>query len=317
MKYFFGVVLVFVVIYMLYIPVAYLGYARAEDSEFSELLLSKAVDYAGEAAMAACIELNDLDMNYIESDNVLMTPINAIDSFASLICLSYGLPQSDFNKNSIINSIPAMILAAYDGYYIAEWQESENGEQSLMWKPKRAYVIDSDTDNPDKGTLYNVSLSSDDWYSVNKQTLAVTNGTGALPYSREEIIQHINRVVNRDITTVLARYSLENNKQSMQSFYLPFSADTYGVNRIEKPCLIVIMQDVDIDGVRPLNVSTVNGMKVSQKRVVIGWTDGSGYKYYCYSGKADSTAQGWIIQNGVMFDTIQDAALAGYLPYIK
>jgi hypothetical protein len=48
--------------------------------------------------------------------------------------------------------------------------------------------------------------------------------------------------------------------------------------------------------------------------MVVGWTDGAGNRLYCYSGQADTTARTWIQLNGVVFDTVEQAARTGSIP---
>ena len=317
MKMFFGIILVFVVMYMFYLPVTYLKYAREADAEFSALLLSKAVDYAGEAAMSACIEVAHIETEYTDSYHMIMWPERASDAFASLLCLSYGLPITEWNIESIKQKIPVMVLAVNDGYYIAQRQESGNGESALMWNLKKPYVIDTNPESPNAGMIYGVELGRDVWRSVNKQTLALNMGRNynALPFNQETMLQHINLAINRDITAVLTRHAIENGGSNVQSFHLPITANAIGVRRVEKPSLIVVMRDFDLDGTRPVDLSVVSGTMVEQRRIVIGWTDGMGNRYYCYSGQADSAAQTWIQINGIVFDTVEQAARAGYLPF--
>jgi hypothetical protein len=316
MKAFFGIIIVFAVLYMFYLPIAYIQYAREADAEFSALLLSKAADYAGEAAMAACIEVAHIETEYTDEHFMVMWPERALDAFAAVLCLSYDLPVTLWNIDTVKQKIPVMVLATNDGYYIAERRESGNGESSLMWGLKKPYAVDTDPANPNAGTMYGVELGMDLWRSVNKQALMYTEGRnyGALPFDRETMLQHINLAINRDVTAVLARHALENGGTTAQGFHLPVSANTIGVRRVERPSLIVILQDVDLDGRRPVDLSVVSGMMVEHRRMVIGWTDGAGNRFYCYSGQADETAQTWIMLNGVVFDTVEQAARAGYLP---
>jgi len=322
MKYFFGLLLIFVILYMFYFPIAYFSYIRDEEADFSELLLSKAVDYAGEAAMAACLGTDDIELDYINSDSMVLSPENASSTFANVMCLSYGLLASEYNIQDILTKVPVMVLAANDGYYIASWQKYGDGmklddDMKLVWQPKKAYVIDTNPDDRNNGILYGVELSMRKVNILNKQTLSLSTNDNydGLPFNKEMMIQNVNRCINKDVNAVLARYAIEWKKDSVQSFYLPFSAGTVGVNRVEKPSLIVVMRDIDIDGIRPRNVSTVNGMKVTQKIIIVGWTSGNGVKYYCQSGYIDSAAQGWIEQNGVIFYSAEEAAKEGYLPY--
>ena len=317
MKNFFSIILIFVILYMFYFPVAYLKYARAEDEEFSELLLSKAVDYAGEAAIAACLENEDIELDYSYADYMVISPERAAYIFASALCLSYGFPQTDYNLDSIVNKIPAMVFAVYDGYYIAEERETGNGEAALRWGLKRPYLVDTDINNPNAGTLYGVELGMRTVSIVNKSTLSVTKHDtyAGLPFDKEIMLQHINREINRDVNEVLKRYAVNNNKPNIQSFYLPVSAGTAGVRRIERPSLIIVMQDMDIEGIRAADLSVISGMTAAEKRVIVGWTDGAGRKYYCRQDTAVDSAQLWIQQNGKFFDSTEDAAREGYLPY--
>ncbi len=318
MKNLFSVLLIFVVLYMFYIPITYLKYTREEDVEFSALVLSKAVDYAGEAAISACMTRSDLEMQYTDDDYLQLTPDKAANAFASTLCLSYGIPAVKSNIDEIITKIPTMIFAVNNGYYLAEWQNIADDGMELMWQPKRAYIVDTSPDTSSSGMAYGVELNMGAVNIVNKQILSITHSTSynGLPFDKEAMLQYINRTINRDVNAVLTRYAINWNKDIVQSFYLPVSGGTTGVRRIEKPGLLIIVQGLNLDGIAAHNLSVINGMQITQKRTVLGWTDGNGRKYYSYSDKVDSTAKSWIAVNGVMFGSIEEAAGDGYVPCV-
>lgn len=317
MKHFFAILLSFVLLIIFCLPVVVLNYIKNEENEFNNAVLSAALDYAGEAAMNACAA-ESLEIEYEDIDSMILTPENAIEVFAATLCVSYNMPVTKINTDMIKNSISVMLLAANDGYYIAEHQKVDDyGDYELLWSPKKAYLIDTNPNNAD-GYAYGVELGLKRASIINKSTLTYTktNSYAGLP-SAEIIYQLINRAINRDVNAALARYAASRDEESFESFYLPVSdSGISGVNRIERPTLIILLHNFSINGSVPADYTSVNGMRISAKNYVVAWTDNAGNKYYS-SEELNAAAASYAALNGVIFDSAAEAAKAGYYPFIN
>jgi hypothetical protein len=192
-----------------------------------------------------------------------------------------------------------MVLCENDGYYLAEHVQTADGGSRLMWHMKRPYIIEYG------GYTYSVTLDMTSISRVDDATLAFTPlSPGASPFSREQILQHVNLQLNREIRGALERFALSRNLGQYQIFYLPIAEG--GVSRVERPSLITVLQDVRHPHGQRLSLSTVSGFKVTDRRVVTAWTDAHGNKWYAYAFAGAGA--------GEVFATIDEAARAGYSP---
>lgn len=310
MKNTFGIVVIFAILMIMYLPANLLRAAKSEEAELNGKILEAIVDYAGEAAMASCIEEN-IGTEYSDLDSIIFTPEHALDTFTTSLCISYDIAVSEENKAMIANAIPAMVLVTNDGYYIAQQQEIDSeATLELVWGIKKPYLIDIGT-----STLYNVKLSKSSGYAINKNnyTYTLVKDTSSFP-SDEITYQQINLAINKDVNLALARYCEHFNETAMESFYLPVSNSVSGVNRIERPTLIVLLHNLTIAGMKIQDYISISGMNVVKKDYCVGWTL-NGVKYYTYKELTGSNAS-LAKDNGVVFGSAAEAAAAGYIPYL-
>jgi hypothetical protein len=291
--------------------VAYPIYAKAEEEEFAGLVLHKAADYAAEAAMAACMEISDVELEYSAESVLTLSPLQAADTFSAVMCIAYGIPPTERNTDEVLSKTPMMMLVENDGYYIGEQAAAtDEGDEILAWHLKHPFSIERG------GYTYGVEMNRVYWRRVNNATMDLVEGEGylGLPFSDEEMFQKINRDMNRDATAILGRYAMRNNLPEYQRFYLPFSQGKAGVNRIERPTLIAVLDGISLDGGKPLSLSVVSGLKAIQRTRVVAWTDGSGIRWYAHEWRTDEADRLLIHENGEIFDTVEQAAKAGYVP---
>ena len=193
---------------------------------------------------------------------------------------------------------------------LAEHRDTGNGETGLVFGIKRPYVIDTNPETMDAGILYGVDLALTRWYAVDKQTLSMAEGYdyAALPFGREQVYQWVNRDIGLTVNAALERYALRYGLPQVQRFYLPLAPGSSGVLRVERPALIVIVEGLSLDGSSKYSYSAVNGIAVSNRWFVYGWTDDTG-QWYAY---ADVTGD----IEGDLFLSPEDAARAGYWPWL-
>lgn len=311
MKTIFSVIVLLMLALTFTFIVAYPIYMNAEDEEFAGLVLHKAADYAAEAAMAACMEISDVELEYSMETALTLSPMKASDTFSAVMCIAYNIPPTERNTSEVLSKMPVMLLAENDGYYLGEQAAvSDEGEEVLTWHLKHPFSIE-------RGAYtYGVEMGRQYWRRVDNVTMTLVEGEGylGLPFSDEEMFQRMNRDMNRDITAALGRYAAQNNLPEYQRFYLPFSQGKSGVNRIERPTLIAVLDGISLDGGKPLSLSVVSGLKAIQKSRIVAWTDGAGIRWYAHEWRTDAADRELIHENGEVFDTVEQAAKAGYVP---
>lgn len=320
---------IFAIFILMVLLIVYRNMLVVLDKDFQELRLSQAVEYAAEASFAQALQVEDLGMQYEDLDAVIISPGDCLDTFKSLICLSYNMVPSEENLNFIEAYIPVAVLACNDGYYITTIAENDP-TLPLKWSLKKPYVIQ-------KGNVYYaVKLHNREWLSVNNNTLEVKSDgkdwveSGGPFYasglSAEEMEKQVLTEVNNLITKDMAHQIKKRNTVRYQksdgsyaeveipwnyTFYLPSETTKTGVNPIKRPSFLIFMQGVDFAGTSKLDVVSVAGLTTTKKKVIVGWQDNSGKKYYCYEGQQPSGINQSLVR---MFDSMEEAARAGYWP---
>lgn len=314
MKNFFSLILVLVVIYMSFLPQTILERQRRDDMELQTRLLSAAIDYAGEAAAVTCIDRETIATDY-STQNIVFTPDKAATMFATSMCISYGMPATDDNIKAVLRCVPAMVLATNDGYYLAEWMKVSNAsdaEYVFAWQPKRPYIHDA----PDTKVVYGATMDNTSVVTVNETNLSAAVSTNS-PYSDEVALQIVNYSLNSAVNAALQRYCDIYNKDKVEAFYLPLSAEGVGgVSQVSSPTFIALVRDWDLAGYQKINSAVVSGLSIDKKVYLVGWTDTDGLKYYARADRLTESQKALVNSNGVLFKSTDAAVKAGYMPYI-
>lgn len=297
------------------------------EEQLNETRLIKATEYAAEAAFLNSITISENLTTYGELGVTLLTQ-DTMRTFYDMMELSYDMVRCESNDLVIEDSIAVMCLAGNDGYYITDMIKDGPNTTGLKWTPKLPYSISLKRAVGTKEDTLSVSLASERWWMMSNKKL-----TSGWQYSENNTIwqnpEDINgetvsltrtfadSIVSSTLTNAIA-YRLSDEKFNSRpykdgySVYLP-AINTYtGINKISSPSLIVIISHADYSQYKGL-CSAMQGLKVSWKPKVIGYVNDYGEKKYCYEGQS-SYAQG---TNSIkMFDSVEAAAKAGYMPDI-
>lgn len=289
------------------------------ERDFENIRLRYAVDYASAAAFQSTLEAEDIGLDYTDLDSVTINPTTCLDTFKSLMCLSYGMSMSAENFALLENYIPTAVLATNDGYYIASMQEidttpmdtTKGGEYKLTWSLKKPYAIERGN------TLYATNLANESWTSVEDSSsggVVIQQGdTYEGGIDAKEIIKAVNHKISGDISYIVRERNKVSNKIGLDNlFFSPSEVTQSGINAITKPTLLIMMQGVDFAGSQQLSTVSVGGFKTIHKSVVLGFTDVDGIKYYCYEHQATPEQ----LDNAEdFFNSVEEASQAGYYPH--
>lgn len=312
----------FAAIFMLYLLVFFYQTEKTNARQLEELKFRYAVDYAVEGAFRATLSIDDLGMDYTNLGDVKLNPSMALETFKAIMCLNYDMALSEENYGFLETHIPTGVIFTNDGYYILEKVEKNNpltievgGDYALQWSVKRPYTVVTG------GYTYGTSIYSDAWIGVKNDggTLVMESGdnfTSPRPtgLTRKRVREEISKQVTEGINRQIYLRNLENtNKGKVPMFYLPSSDTTTAINNIKRPTLLMLVQGLDISGVGKMDAMSVGGNRVDRRRVVVGFEDG-GKKFYCYEKQLPEEK---INNSKEFFQTLEDAALAGYIPHLE
>ncbi len=307
-----GIALFICYFYIAGLIVAFSSYIKNDIQEFEQLKLSYAIDYASDAAIQALLDSKDLAMDYLDQDFMTLDPNLALDMFIDVFLYNYGLSIDETNRSHVkLNFIPAFTVATFDGYYLAtprlikndnNYPEEaiKNGDWDLVFSPKIPYIYEAG------GACY--ALNMDGSYAL-KMTGAILSKHNGLPpnmTTQDDVRIEINKIISTDIAYTIDKLN-ETNPNWANSFYIPGTLTTYsGVNPIEGPSVLTLVQNVDLTTSEPIAAFSVAGSKLHKANMVAGYTK-AGVKTYCYANKIDPT---FVIEN--LFSNVREAALAGY-----
>ena len=335
MKRAFGVVCIICVVYLAALMVGFYQYIIKEQNEIEQLILSYAIDYSADGAMAEVLNSRDINNDYMDVTELKIDPNVVLDSFLDIFCINYDMGRSAEAKKYVAqNFIPVACVAGFDGYYIARLQPIksefdgyypgdmlENSRWDLIFGPKMPYTY----------TKYGKSFA----LNMGMEYAYTTSGgkyEGQLPeLSKQAGLIKINRILSNSIGNAISSANQTNTNWEHQ-FFMPSQLSTYyGTNPIKGPSFIVLVQNVDLRTTKPISGFSISGSKVEKERLVVGYIRNE-IKYYCYAdmipGLDTDNASGVMTfqddwdEVDVLdsFTSVEEAAKAGYycdLKYMK
>lgn len=130
------------------------------DSLSEQTRINNALDTATSDAVDTLIELNDEFYALYEGETISVTPTiakEAINSFFNTLAVNYTLPftaDEKFAENYFSPYIPAVVVVAYDGFYIYSVEESSSGTYEYVLSPKIPYAYE------ENGYIINFTLGN-------------------------------------------------------------------------------------------------------------------------------------------------------------
>ena len=297
------------VVMLLMISMCYLNVSQTFQRDFDQVRLNYAVEYATEAMFLATLETDDLDIDYSDLGNVSIDSSDALDIFCSLICYSYDMSTSEENFIDIENSIASVVLAGAGGYYIGQFMPEDqtvgDGARSdglrLVWSIRYPYFI-----NPTKNALgdgehyqlmkddksYAVEYMNGKWTQVTigdsiASTTTYVPNEYKYPMNVDElsIQQAVDNQIHDAMMREIARKNL-NYDEFQFRFFLPDVTTLTGVNKIEPPAILMLMENIDFASSERIHAISVSGFKVTPRVNIVAFTDTvTGRNYYCYESQ--------------------------------
>ena len=308
---------------------AFFNTVRVLERDFDQARLNYAVEFSTRAMFEKTLEIEDLDMDYVDISNVQINSSDALDTFTELMCINYDMSTSDENKSHIENSIASAVLASRDGYYITQLvvddiineNDTKVLDNILKWSPKIPYYIHKN------GRVYAVNFTEKTYTSIKDYKAGATSDPAAIMISTVPGLpsgvndRDVLNAVNNQITDTIMneiRISNMNRKSVDYKFYLPLDTTVKGVNPIDGPGVLMILQGVDYASPQKLNAMSVSGYKVVEKVNVLGIKKkdpGDNRLYYCYETQMYNDYEDYEVVN--YFANIRDAAENGYSPHYE
>ncbi|MDQ0885055.1 hypothetical protein QFZ81_000143 [Paenibacillus sp. V4I9] len=311
----FGVVNIVGVLFLAALLIGFTTYVYKERNEIEQLKLSYAIDYSTDAGAMAMLKTGSLDMDYTMNKAFTVNPQLALDTFLDVFCFNYDLQPTAQNKAIIKDYIPVAAVATFDGYYLASQQLVKNGGGN--YPETAAKDVDWDLTFGMKipythnylGTSYALNMGLEYTLALTGNNLTKQMGlppTAAGTMSQTDARVKINDIISNDMANSISRTN-NNNPNWKNNFYIPSQLTTFsGVNPIEGPSFLVLVQGVTLSTSRPISGFSIAGTKIDTARMVAGYVR-NGANYYCYVDKIPGSVT---VNN--LYSTVKEAALAGY-----
>lgn len=296
------------------------------EKEYDTAVLKMATDYASIGALDASITYGNLGTDYVNMDSISMNPKNTLKVFNTIMCLSYGISNSELAMKTVDGSIASMILCSWDGYYVAE--VADDGLKFTMKRPY-SFNMNEETGSLKKNITIAMSLNTErtlfmrndlaDEISYLSSTYEELNDTlGSLGLGKFDIKMlekyrdvAVSSLINDEL--IYSAEKIRSNRDREYRLYIPAYSTEDGINAINGPTLISINSGSgSYSGKADLSQVTMAGYKVISKIYTIGFTQ-DGVKYYCYEKQLPDTEK----NNIFYFSSPYDAAKAGYIPHLE
>lgn len=301
--------------------VAFSRYAEKDLYEFEQLILSYATDYSTDASVTEILETGELSLDYADSGKTNLDPNIALNTFVDVFLMNYGMPISEDNREHVKNNfLPVFTVCTFDGYYQAvsrltsakenypETEPAVDVDYTLVFGPKMPYkyINGSSSYALNFGGNYSLKMSG----NIMTKEYVYPNGLE----DREAGIREINKLLSTDISFQIDTINKDNGNWA-HTFYIPTQLTSMtGVNPIQGPGIIAIVQNVDFVTAKPISAFSIGGGRIQNKRVLIGYVR-DGIKYYCYADRYESMVPQPAIDN--IFSSQKEAALASYAGDLK
>lgn len=284
---------------------------KAETQSIEDWRIKQVVNYCTDSAIEELLEASDLGMDYADWGKFHADPDLALKDFVDTFLLSYGMPLNDHNREMVkANYIQVFCVAGYDGYYVYDHRDAEDGGYTLVGSPKLPYLY-SDLSKAGRYVSYAINMGNSRCYKLTDATITLDDS----PLTKSECMSIINRRISDDL---MERVDRAYTNGWLQSVYIPSSMTSITrTNPIQSPTVLAFMDNIDLDTVQKVSAFGIGGSRAKVARPVSAYirvnaTTGEAVKYYSYTDllpEGINNDQTFIKE---VFMSPEDAAEKGY-----
>lgn len=311
----FGIVLAVPIFFCATFSIMLLQYIDKETESWEEYVINYAIDYATDAAAEEMLEGVHIGTDYQQWGRVNSEPDTALKTFETIMLLTYDFPLTEKAYTQLDSGyVPIFCVAAYDGYYpyTLVKQPSSHGQYNmyLQGMQKLPYRLLKN------GNYYALNLGYTDCRKLSngKLTLAPLADEGI---TETDVREAVSKQITEDLTYRWQEYAVSVGREDVNIDFFPSSRTTVTVgnrrqvNAIEGPSVIAMIDGWDLNTTHNISAFTIGGSKLQVSRMVAGYVDSDGKKWYSYADllPADFTTTHEIKD---MFTSMTAAAEKGY-----
>ncbi len=312
---------IFAILMLVMLSVAYLNVDKVVKRDFDQARLNQAVEFSTEETFRRALAVEDIGIDYSNLDVVSINTGEALNIFETLMCMNYDLSVSDNNKNTIEQSIVSIALTGNDGFYVTQSSQDDTTpgnsvkgqEYPLKWSVKIPYLM------TDGDKTYALNIGREAYASITSSGKFDVPVTPGYPpgITKAKAMEVANSTIQKRMIKEAETKHLNDDPFSF-NFQLPTMTTKKGVNPIDGPGILVIMQGASYASSEKIGAVSVSGFKTMEQINIVAFTENVGgvdRKYYCYNGQMDPYDIGarYKIQN--YYHSMKEAAEAGYAPH--
>ena len=322
------------------------------ERQFEEVRLQYASDYAALAAYRLALdEAHTQQTNYSDLEQVQISPEKINETYKLVMEKNYDQSESQYAEDMLNDSIITAVICNPWGYRLLEKVEYDSDitdavigkEYKNQWGILRPYIVYS----KDFSRLFAANIVNDrtreymtdeawmqeslalgstaiDGTTVRMEGVPVikerTTYDGTT-LTKEYVELAIATLLTEDINNEISKRVYSGAYGDIEGLYIPISESLSAINSIDKPTLLLVIQhSTYLNGAESSTSYSLSGVSAIAKTAVIGWTDeDSKTKFYCYAGQPlnPDGSLNTNIKIEVTFDTVEEAALAGYQPHYQ
>ena len=340
MKIWSGLLNIFAIVIIAILLIVYYNIYQVNERQFEEIKLQYASDYAALAAFNNALKTaSNQETDYSDLTQVQLSPEKVDEMYHSMMRMSYNFSENEQAEGHITNSIVSAVICEAWGYRLLEEVKYDTnlndtvaaGDSKLQWGVLRPYIVY----NSDNTRLYAANICNDktkEYLTYDVWAGMADEGTDkAVPrileranyegtdISKGDVRVAVAKLLNTDLNNEISKRVSTGAYGDIDGLYISFDETMTAINSIERPTLLIAIQhSTFLDNGKKSDSYTLSGISAVPKTSVIGFTqEGSSVKYYCYAGQT-------VDSNGLLitsiniektFDTIEEAARAGYQPH--
>jgi hypothetical protein len=285
---------------------------NTEVESLEKFKLSRAINYATDAAANEMLSVGHLAMDYTDKNRMTLDPRVALETFCDVFAINYDLPNGSIMREYLQTMyLPLFAVAVYDGYYVYERYPSfrlnpaattDANNKGLISTPKLPYSYRTAS-----GSYYALNLGLQNAIKFNNGALSKVFVSDAGLTNRNEVKRQINIRVSDDL---MWRMDMLYETGIKNTIYIPYNMTSiYNTNSIEGPTVFAYINDFNINTRYRLEEFAIGGTEVEEKRMVAAYMIG-GKKLYSYADLLPGGFDLNTIEN--MYASTIEAAIAGY-----
>lgn len=270
------------------------SYYEKNLKDIESLHLSYVIDLCSDGAAYKMIDTDSINADYADSATLQVNPQIALNTFIDLFCFNYDMYPNTQDRDLVSNSyIPNLTVAGFDGYYMAQpavkSDSNDRTNYGMVFTPKLPYTVKGED-----GAYYALNMGASTAIKLNSSgnkgftrisTSKLPKAENGVELTSYDIRQNIiNKVLTDSIGTSINSLNAEESKWK-NTFFVPGNLTSFtGVNPVNGPSILALVQNVDLLTGKKANAFSITGSKVTSSRPVVGYTKND-LKLYCYADK--------------------------------